>query len=730
MQQMTFEIDGDGIATVSWDMPGRSMNVLSSDSLAEFKQAIERIASDDAVKGAVITSGKDSFLAGADLMMVEQTAKGPKAGQTREERAQELLDGELIGFNKMLRVLETCGKPVAAAINGTALGGGLEICLACHYRVAADNPRAQIGLPEANVGLLPGGGGTQRLPRLIGIPQAMPLLLQGTSLSPDKAAKMGIIHKVVPAGDLIAEAKRWIREDADPVQPWDKKGYKIPGGGPYDGGPAAEMFTPAIATLRKTTYGNYPAQEAILSCLYEGAQVPIDAGLRIEIRYLIQLLMNPASGNMVRSLFISSGELAKGARRPSDEPASEVRKVGILGAGMMGSGIAYVSAQAGMEVVLLDTDQANAEKGKAYSDKLLSKAVEKGRMDAAAKEAFLARITPTTDFAALAGADLIIEAVFEDRAVKADVTAKAEAVIPATSIFGSNTSTLPITGLAERSARPESFIGIHFFSPVDRMELVEIIMGEKTSDKALAVAIDYVRKIKKTPIVVNDSRGFYTSRVFGTYVSEGIAMLSEGVKPALIENAGRMSGMPVAPLALNDEVSLELGYHIREQTKMDLGAAYKPSPADDLMEEMVKKQGRLGKKNRKGFYDYPEGGKKKLWPGLADIIPQAAAQPDVEELKKRFLYIQALETARCFEENVLTDVRDADVGAIKGWGFAPFTGGPLSLIDTVGVAEFVAECDRMAQAYGERFTPNQLLRDMAAKGDSFYGRFAPQKQAA
>ena len=730
MQQMTFEIDGDGIATVSWDMPGRSMNVLSSDSLAEFKQAIERIASDDAVKGAVITSGKDSFLAGADLMMVEQTAKGPKAGQTREERAQELLDGELIGFNKMLRVLETCGKPVAAAINGTALGGGLEICLACHYRVAADNPKAQIGLPEANVGLLPGGGGTQRLPRLIGIPQAMPLLLQGTSLSPDKAAKMGIIHKVVPAGDLIAEAKRWIREDADPVQPWDKKGYKIPGGGPYDGGPAAEMFTPAIATLRKTTYGNYPAQEAILSCLYEGAQVPIDAGLRIEIRYLIQLLMNPASGNMVRSLFISSGELAKGARRPSDEPASEVRKVGILGAGMMGSGIAYVSAQAGMEVVLLDTDQANAEKGKAYSDKLLSKAVEKGRMDAAAKEAFLARITPTTDFAALAGADLIIEAVFEDRAVKADVTAKAEAVIPATSIFGSNTSTLPITGLAERSARPESFIGIHFFSPGRRMELVEIIMGEKTSDKALAVAIDYVRKIKKTPIVVNDSRGFYTSRVFGTYVSEGIAMLSEGVKPALIENAGRMSGMPVAPLALNDEVSLELGYHIREQTKMDLGAAYKPSPADDLMEEMVKKQGRLGKKNRKGFYDYPEGGKKKLWPGLADIIPQAAAQPDVEELKKRFLYIQALETARCFEENVLTDVRDADVGAIKGWGFAPFTGGPLSLIDTVGVAEFVAECDRMAQAYGERFTPNQLLRDMAAKGDSFYGRFAPQKQAA
>ena len=730
MQQMTFEIDGDGIATVSWDMPGRSMNVLSSDSLAEFKQAIERIASDDAVKGAVITSGKDSFLAGADLMMVEQTAKGPKAGQTREERAQELLDGELIGFNKMLRVLETCGKPVAAAINGTALGGGLEICLACHYRVAADNPKAQIGLPEANVGLLPGGGGTQRLPRLIGIPQAMPLLLQGTSLSPDKAAKMGIIHKVVPAGDLIAEAKRWIREDADPVQPWDKKGYKIPGGGPYDGGPAAEMFTPAIATLRKTTYGNYPAQEAILSCLYEGAQVPIDAGLRIEIRYLIQLLMNPASGNMVRSLFISSGELAKGARRPSDEPASEVRKVGILGAGMMGSGIAYVSAQAGMEVVLLDTDQANAEKGKAYSDKLLSKAVEKGRMDAAAKEAFLTRITPTTDFAALAGADLIIEAVFEDRAVKANVTAKAEAVIPATSVFGSNTSTLPITGLAERSARPESFIGIHFFSPVDRMELVEIIMGEKTSDKALAVAIDYVRKIKKTPIVVNDSRGFYTSRVFGTYVSEGIAMLSEGVKPALIENAGRMSGMPVAPLALNDEVSLELGYHIREQTKKDLGAAYKPSPADDLMEEMVKKQGRLGKKNRKGFYDYPEGGKKKLWPGLADIIPQAAAQPDVEELKKRFLYIQALETARCFEENVLTDVRDADVGAIKGWGFAPFTGGPLSLIDTVGVAEFVAECDRMAQAYGERFTPNQLLRDMAAKGDSFYGRFAPQKQAA
>ncbi len=729
MQQMKFEVDSDGIATITWDMPGRSMNVLSDDALAEFSQCVARIKSDAAIKGAVITSGKDAFLAGADLMMVQATATGNPA-HTKEQRVDALYASPIIGFSGILRALETCGKPVAAAINGTALGGGLEIPLGCHYRVCADNPAIQIGLPEAKVGLLPGGGGTQRLPRLIGIPAALPMLLQGEPVTPQQALKLGIIHKLVAAGDLITEAKRWILESPDAVQPWDKKNYKIPGGGPFDGGPAAEMFAMAIANMRKASYGNYPALEAILACVYEGVQVPMDAGLRIETRQLVSLFQHPSAANMVRSLFISSGELAKGARRPKAAPKSECKKIAVLGAGMMGSGIAYVSAMAGIDVVLIDSSVENAAKGKTYSGNLLGKAVAKGASSEAQKAAVLARITPSTDYSGLANVDMVIEAVFEDRDVKAAVTAKAEAAMPKGAIFASNTSTLPITGLAEKSIRPEQFIGLHFFSPVDRMGLVEIIMGKKTSDAALAVAIDYVRKIRKTPIVVNDSRGFYTSRVFSTYVNEGIAMLSEGIKPALIDNAGKMIGMPVGPLAVNDEVSLELTWHIADQTRKDLGAAYKPSAIDALLEEMVVKQGRLGKKNRKGWYDYPAEGKKKLWPGIAQLVKQAATQPDVAELKKRFLYVQALDTARCFEEGVLTDVRDADVGAIQGWGFAPYTGGPLSLIDTIGAVEFVRECDRMAQAYGERFAPNKLLREMAAKGDSFYGRFNPKQQAA
>ena len=729
MQQMKMDVDSDGIATIIWDMPGRAMNVLSTESLAEFAACIDRIKSDVAIKGVVITSGKDSFLAGADLMLVQDvTANDGK--KSHEQRVEALYASPIIGFSGLLRQLETCGKPVAAAINGIALGGGLEIPLGCHYRVCADNPAIQIGLPESKIGLLPGGGGTQRLPRLIGIPAALPMLLQGEPVGPQQALKLGIVHKLAPANEIVKEAKRWLKESPDPVQPWDKKNYKIPGGGPFDGGPAQEMFAMAIANTRKSTYGNYPALEAILSCVYEGIQVPMDAALRIETRLAVNLFLHPSANAMVRSLFISSGELAKGARRPKEAAKSECNKIAVLGAGMMGSGIAYVSALAGIQVALIDSSLENAARGKGYSENLLGKAVEKGKATAAEKDAVLARIVPGTDYAALADVDLVIEAVFEDREVKAGVTARAEAAMPKASIFASNTSTLPITGLAEKSSRPDQFIGIHFFSPVDRMGLVEIIMGKKTSQAALAVAIDYVRKIKKTPIVVNDSRGFYTSRVFSTYVNEGIAMLSEGVAPALVENAGKMAGMPVGPLAVNDEVSLELTFHIMDQTRKDLGAAYKPSPVDAVLDEMVVKQGRLGKKNRKGWYDYPEGGKKKLWPGIAQLVKPAALQPDVNELKKRFLYVQALDAARCFEEGVLTDVRDGDVGAIQGWGFAPYTGGPLSLIDAIGAADFVRECDRMAQAYGERFAPNKLLRDMAAKGDSFYGRFDPKKQAA
>ncbi|MEQ8328666.1 MAG: 3-hydroxyacyl-CoA dehydrogenase NAD-binding domain-containing protein [Parvibaculum sp.] len=744
-ENFKFEVDSDGIALVTWDMPNRSMNVLSQSSMGDMASIIEKIMSDDAIKGAVLTSGKDAFCAGADLSMMGGQAGGSGEG-SKEDRVKAMYEGNL-KFNMLLRSLETCGKPVAAAINGTALGGGLEVTLACHYRVASDNPKTQIGLPEAKVGLLPGGGGTQRLPRLIGAQAALPLILQGTSLTPDKALKAGILHKVVPAGELVSAAKAWLKEglaqekiklgkkgpEVYPiaVQPWDMPGYKVPGGDPNGKG-GSQVFTIGNATLHKQTHGNFPAQRYIMSCVYEGLQVPMEAGIRIETRYFTKLLQDPRSKAMIRSLFLSMQELAKGARRPAGVAPFQVKKLGILGAGMMGAGIAYVSAQAGMEVVLLDTDQANAEKGKAYSEKLLKKALERGKTTEDKAEKLLGLITPTTNYDDLKGCDLVIEAVFESRDIKAEVTKKSEPMLADGGIYGSNTSTLPITGLAEASAKPDNFIGIHFFSPVDKMQLVEIIMGKKTSDETLAKAMDYVKQIRKTPIVVNDSRGFYTSRCFGTYVGEGIAMLGEGVPPAMIENVGRMTGMPMAPLALNDEVALDLAYKVREQTKKDLGDKYVSGPADELLEEMVVKLGRVGKKAGKGFYDYPADGKKKLWPGLPDLVgksldPEAL---EVQELKNRFLYIQALEAARCFEEGVVTDVRDADVGAILGWGFAPWSGGPLSLIDMVGTAAFVEACDKLAQKYGPRFTPNKLLRDMASKGETFYGRFAPKNEKA
>ncbi|MGF1453797.1 MAG: 3-hydroxyacyl-CoA dehydrogenase NAD-binding domain-containing protein [Alphaproteobacteria bacterium] len=720
LTQMSFDKDVNGIVTITWDMPGRTMNVLSQESMADFRTCIEAITADDTVTGVIITSGKPAFLAGADLGELGGSSGG---GAEDEMAALRAAFDNAYAFNKLLRELETCGKPVVAAINGTALGGGLEICLACHYRVVADGAGIQLGLPESKVGLLPGGGGTQRLPRLIGAGNALPLILQGTSLNPEKALAQGIVHKVVPADQLLAEARRWIKEEGDPVQPWDKKGYKVPGGNPYEN---ATTFVIGNAMLRKQTHMNYPAQANIMKCVYEGLLVPIEAGLRIESRYFVDLLRRPESKNMIRSLFLSMQELNKLARRPEDVPTYDVKKLGMLGAGMMGAGIAYVSALAGMEVILIDQSQEGAEKGKQYAVDLLDKQIKRGRMTEAMKRDILARIVPTTDYDLLKGADLIIEAVFEDRTIKADVTKRAEAMIAEDAVFGSNTSTLPITGLAEASVRPKNFIGIHFFSPVDKMPLVEIIMGKETSPQTLAKAMDYVKKIRKTPIVVNDSRGFYTSRVFGTYVGEGIQMLAEGVTPALIENAGRMTGMPVPPLMLNDEVSLELGYKVRQQTKKDLGDAYKETPIDKLVEDLVIKHGRLGKKASKGFYDYPSEGPKRLWPGLSDLVQTKDEQPDVNELRLRFMVIQALETARCFEENVLTDVRDADVGAILGWGFAPYTGGPLSFIDTMGVREFVATCERLAQLYGERFMPNTLLREMAEAGDTFYGRFNPQ----
>jgi 3-hydroxyacyl-CoA dehydrogenase/enoyl-CoA hydratase/3-hydroxybutyryl-CoA epimerase len=632
-------------------------------------------------------------------------------------------------FHGVLRRLETCGKPVAAAIDGLALGGGFEVTLACHHRIVADDPKLQLGLPESKVGVLPGGGGTQRLPRLVGAMAALQLMLKGETVDPQKALGLGMIHAIAPSDELLARAKEWIKSSKDPKQPWDRSDFHIPGGGPYSKA-GSQVFMMGNAMLRKESYGNYPAQRYIMSCVYEGLLLSIDAALRVEARYFIKLLGEPQSRNMIRSLFLSMQELGKGARRPKSEPPNQVKNLGVLGAGVMGAGIAYVAALSGIEVVLIDTTSEKAEAARATVAGIIDRQIARGRASEQKKSELLARIHSGTDFGALAPADLVIEAVFEDRAVKAEATRKAETVMKEGAVFGSNTSTLPITGLAEASMRPENFIGIHFFSPVDRMMLVEIILGGKTSPHALATAIDFVGQIRKTPIVVKDSRGFYTSRCFGTYTREGMAMLVEGIHPAMIENVGRMAGMPMGPLEVMDSVGVDTALRITRQTRMELGREGDDA-SEELLAWLVDKSGRPGRKAGKGFYDYDAKGRRlRLWPELTTQRTVWRTDASVDEMKARFLSIQALEAARCFEEKVITDPRDADVGAILGWGFAPFTGGPVSYIDTLGAAGFVERCEDFANRHGNRFTPNRLLREMAVSGETFYARFAPSKAAA
>ncbi|HEY2444180.1 MAG TPA: 3-hydroxyacyl-CoA dehydrogenase NAD-binding domain-containing protein [Rhizomicrobium sp.] len=724
-----WELDADGIATIFWDVPGRTLNVLTAGGITDLAKVASALASDASIKGLVITSGKpNGFCAGAALDEMEQRAEDGKSASP--EQAMSARYKGVMQFHRALRGLETSGKPVAAAINGLALGGGLEVALACHYRVVADNPKIQLGLPEAKVGLLPGGGGTQRLPRLIGAMAALQLILKGDTADPQKALSLGMVHATAPADELVARAKAWIRTQPESMQPWDRKDFKLPGGGPYSKG-GSQVFTMGNAMLRKETYGNYPAQRYIMSAVYEGIQLPIEAALRIEARYFVKLLSRPESRNMIRSLFLSMQELGKGARRPKDEPKTEVKTLGVLGAGVMGAGVAYVAALAGIEVVLLDTTMEKANAGREHAAGIIDRQIARGRSTPEKKTEILSRIRAVTDFAALAPSDLVIEAVFEDRAVKAEATKKAEAAIGAKAIFGTNTSTLPITGLAEASARPENFIGVHFFSPVDRMGLVEIILGKKTAPHTLAAAVDFVQKIRKTPIVVNDSRGFYTSRCFGTYTREGMAMLAEGIHPAMIENVGRMTGMPMGPLEVMDSVGVDTALKVTRETRKELGASGNDT-AEGLLSWLVETSKRPGRKTGRGFYDYDAKGKRvRLWPNLvASRSGQWRTDADVEEMKARFLTIQALEAARCFEEQVITDPRDADVGAILGWGFAPFTGGPVSYIDTMGAAAFAARCESFAAKFGERFRPNKLLLEMADKNETFYSRFAPQKHAA
>lgn len=724
MENFKIDVDADGIALITFDVPGRSMNTLTGSVMDEIPQWVERIKSDDAIKGAVLTSGKSSgFCAGADLGDIAGGMIGGTSLQDAFDAGWKM--------NGALRALETCGKPVAAAINGLALGGGLELTLACHYRVVGDSPKIQLGLPEIKVGLFPGGGGTQRLTRLIGVQAAMMAMTEGKSFRPNDAKGAGFIHEVVPVGTEVEAAKAWIRGGGKAQQPWDDKGFKLPGGGPYHP-VGVQNFIVGNAMIRKQTYGNYPAATNLMKAVYEGIQVPMDAALRIETRYFIKTLMTPQAQAMIRSLFLSKQELDKGAVRPAGVPKSDPKKVTVLGAGMMGAGIAYVNAMVGIETILIDQTQEAADKGKAHVEELLKKRLSRGQLTQDKFDALLGSVTATTNYDLIKGSDLVIEAVFENREIKADVTKRAEAQLEPGAIFGSNTSTLPITGLAEASVRPEDFIGIHFFSPVDKMMLVEIILGEKTGEAAIAKSLDYVQKIKKTPIVVNDGRGFYTSRCFATYVAEGLAMLEEGYAPALIDNIGRMTGMPRGPLEMHDDVALDLSVKVAKQTAIDLGDRYVPLQGAEIVRKMVEDLGRYGRKNGMGFYDYSTK-PKTLWKGLSDLAPVTIndSTPElVADQKQRLLYRQAVEVAKCWDEGVINDPREADVGAILAWGFAPWTGGPITFIDQTGLKTFVAKADEYAERYGERFKVPQFLRDMADKGETFYGNFAGKQKAA
>lgn len=707
----TYAKDPHNIVTLTLDTPDKPVNVINAAFLSAFHDAVDRIIAEPELAGVIITSAKDTFVAGGDLDML-YTARDPA----------ELYAGAQ-AFKADLRRLETFGKPVVAALNGSALGGGLEIALACHYRIAVETPKARFGFPEVMLGLMPGGDGVTRLVRLLGLQASFPYLTEGTRLDARAARAAGIVHELAGSVETMMDAARaWILAHPTATQPWDQPGYRIPGGDARDP-QIAQMLPIAPAMLRQRTYGNYPAPEAILAAAVEGSVVDITTASRIESRYFARLVTGQTAKNMMAAFWYQLNAVTSGRSRPRDIPPQVTRRVGVLGAGLMGHGIAYVSARAGMDVVLKDVSVERAVAGKERIAGLLDKQVQQGRLTAAQQAAILDRIQPSASAADLAGCDLVIEAVFEDRAVKAQATSEAEAVLAEDAVFATNTSTLPITSLAAVSARPARFVGIHFFSPVHKMRLVEIIRGAATSAATLAKAFDYALQIGKTPIVVNDSRGFYTSRVFGTYINEGLALAEEGQHPRAIEAAGVQAGMPVGPLAVCDEVNLSLAWHIREQTRKDFAAAGQPAPVppgDRVLAFMVNEAKRTGRAGGAGFYEYPKEGKKYLWPALRTIFPPTNGDLSQAEIMERLLFVQALETVRCYEEGVLTSVADANIGSIFGWGFPPFKGGTLQFINDFGVARFVERCRALAALYGPRFEPPALLIEAGSSNKEFW----------
>jgi len=708
-----YEKGQDQIVVLTLDMPGQSANTMNGVYREAMAATVARLeAEKDGIAGVVITSAKKTFFAGGDL---NELIKVDKA------HAKEFYDGVVV-LKAQLRRLETLGRPVVAAINGAALGGGWEICLACHYRVALDDNATQLGLPEVTLGLLPGGGGVVRMVRMLGLEKALPYLLEGKKVRPQQALQAGLINALARDRDeLLAKSHAWILANPEARQPWDNKAYQIPGGTPSNP-KVAQMLAIAPSILRSKTHGCFPAPEKILCAAVEGAQVDFDTAHLIETRYFTELVTGQVAKNMIGTFWFQLNEINAGSSRPQGFAPHVTRKVGVLGAGMMGAGIAYVSASAGIEVVLKDISLAAAEKGKAHSAALLDKKISRGQLTAEQRDITLARIHPTQDDADLAGCDLIIEAVFEDRELKAKVSAAAQRVVGSDAVIASNTSTLPISGLANAVPDQGKFIGLHFFSPVDKMPLVEIIKGAHTRDETLARGFDFVLQIKKTPIVVNDSRGFFTSRVFGTFTNEGIAMLGEGVAAPMIETEARKAGMPVGPLAVSDEVSLSLMSHIRQQTAKDLqaeGKAPPTHPATQVIDLLVNEYKRAGKAAGGGFYDYPQGAQKHLWPELKARFEQPDNQISPQDVRDRLLFIQAIETVRCVEEGVLRSTADANVGSIFGIGFAAWSGGALQFINQYGLNDFIARARYLAEQYGERFSPPALLLEKAAQGDIF-----------
>ncbi len=703
-----FEVGTDGIGILSINQVNNPTNLFSTEFITAYIELANQVVADKEIKGMILTSGRSMFMPGADLREL----------QTMGDDPQKTFDGTM-QMHQALRALETAGKPFVAAINGTAMGGGLELCLTCHHRIVLNSVKIKLGFPEAKVGLLPAGGGNSKVPYLLGIQTSLMYLLQGKEVRPAQALKDGLIDDLAESQEeLIQKAKDWILANPNPVQPWDNKKHRVPGGDVWSAN-GVQTLVGAAGNLSKMAHGNYPAQNYIIKVIHDGLPITIDRALEIEARYFIKLLASKEAKNMIRTGFMELQKAKKGIARPKTEPAYEIKKLGILGAGMMGAGIAYVSAKAGMDVVLKDVSQEGAEKGKAYSKAILDKAISKNRSTPEKAEALLSKIEATTDPASMKDCDLVIEAVFEDPKLKAIVTAETEAVLGADKVYASNTSTIPITELAKASSRPANFIGIHFFSPVEKMPLVEIIVGEKTEAKAIAAAVDYTVAIGKIPIVVNDSRGFYTSRCFGTFVSEGSFMVEEGVPAAMVENVAKGEGMAVGPLAVIDEVTLTLGLHVYESDPTPNKPAFQER-SYKMQKDLVDNHGRKGKKWGAGFYDYPKGLPKKLWPGLAEKYNSNVAYLDKETVGKRILHRQAIEAFKCLEEGVLKSVVDGDLGSVLGWGFPIFTGGALSYIDFVGMQQFVAECDDFTSRFGARFAVPDALRALSEAGKSIH----------